>query len=244
MVQRFQPAKDGRAVRSKVLALLLCLCYNICIMAWFSRGPRALRKLDEALGSNTREAFSIARSMHPDIYGITVRLGSNPGYLSPAGPLDPGSIEIPIDREFYERQLADPLFSRRLERFKRFFKERSLTFGVAQVGEAILTHEMGHAVEFADTVHEAGGARRASHVYADRLDRDIASLPLGMPTSRAIALGRESIRSFRLQVPGPETDQRWEEGLRANVEAYTQLPTEVNADQIALRVLTRLYPSG
>lgn len=211
-------------------------------MAWFSRDPSVLGELDGKLGSNTHSAYIYASMGHPEVRGIKIREGLSPGYITPEYYRGPGKIEIPKDGDFYERQLDDPLFRQRLARFEEFFKDSSRPFGPPQVAEIILLHEIGHAVHFAELVQREGGGEKAFRAYDEIMTSGINSLPLGMDTAKAIALGPNKVGDFRLSRFGSDPAERWCVALRENMAAYTQIPTELEADHFALGVLARLYP--
>lgn len=201
----------------------------------------SLDTLDAMLGSDTRTAFRAASSLHPQIRRVNLRLTSGaPGYDYPESFSDQGTIKLPDSVEFYEAQLSDPIMSIRLAHFAEFFKIRRKTFTAAHVGEVMLLHELGHAVDFWKSARTLGKSR-ASQLNAYRLDGEIAGLPLGMPTTHAIRLGQENVKGFRTSDFGDKSEQ-WQAALAANMAAYAQLPSEVAADKVALGVLAHLHP--
>lgn len=199
--------------------------------------------LDRTLQSDTLSTYYNALMSNPEIGGIKIRLGQSSFYQTPTGPFDPGMIELPRDADFYKSQLENDLYRVKLAPFEKFFGDRCLPLGVKQLAETILSHELGHAVDFEMVVRSEGGVRRAAEVYADRVDSEINRLPLGMTSTRAAAIGREGLAGFRVKgIDCEDPEERWQASLRANMVEYTQLGTESWADNFALGVLAKMYP--
>lgn len=211
------------------------------------RGPRALRKLDYALGADTRTAFRVGKRLagYPGIGAPSLKVDSfiaAPYFGTPQEYPEGTSIGMPLDEEYYVSMRDHPLYSRRMAPFRSFFESRGIGFDIPEIAASALLHEMGHARQFQKLRQRSRSLRKAVELHAIAYDEEIESLPLRMTTGRAKLLW-ERDPSFKANMAeqGIHTEKEWNKALFKNLDSYMQTPSESDADTFALQALHELY---
>lgn len=221
---------------------------NISVFSPTYPAQEALRKIDDATGARTREAFISAWVKFPHLAKIAILQDDSvpmPTIRPEVGNLAKSTVLLSGKVDSYRPFVDDKAYAARMNPFNEFYRSRGVTPSISEMITTFFLHELGHGDDFHRYIREAAGDARAAFALANRVrGSELASLPLGTATSIADAAWQHNTDGYRdrLQAEG-WTDEKRQAMRLQNLTAYTELNTEQIADRFALGVLATVYPA-
>lgn len=209
--------------------------------------PKVLRSLDNNKGSGTVLGHEAAIQISPHIEQVPV-LGSESivggQFQANHGGWESSRVTINPNHSAYRSYIDSGFASTRLGEFSAFFRERGVVPKTNELILSVLLHELGHVDDLQSYLEKAGGDFKAACMLSEEVrTSQLASLPLGVPSSVALAAWNHNTDGYRdqMQDAGYNTNDKWHEILTQNLRAYSELPCEKVADRFALGVLATIY---
>lgn len=203
--------------------------------------PEDLAVIDDRLGSNTQEAYVAAVHTAPHLEGLLVISDDSTGpyFMGGGATVENCFIGINSDPDLYRAQIDTGWERQRNAKAAEVCESKGIEAGIPETAVIHLLHEMGHAdywfsylADYRDDPYA-----RIRQIRTKR-NAELAALPLGMSTSKALELWNTNHEGYRDRFyASGKTDKDWGMLCQANLQAYAEVTTEKKADTFALGVL-------
>jgi|GEM_PF-5678560 len=204
---------------------------------------KILEEFDHETGAHVADLYDIASTVCPGVAETTILItDADEGAESDTYTLhypDYDIISITSDVEFY-RQFTNGLLSQRFIRLVKALNKPDLGKNIADWIDVSFAHELGH-VAAAARVRTAYGENGINELNAN-LSKQYFNLPLAMPTTEAQRSWHNNTGGYRTYLESyGYTPEVFKAMLEQNLKNYTELPTEISADNFAISAMRRLY---